>query len=80
MATCATTYGAGRPGMANRWLTVKPASTPRPETARTPMLWLRQYRQTGCGGWMSDWQSPHSWMRSFPSAPDVQKYSLSNVI
>ena len=65
MATWATTYGGGRPGKLNRWLTVKPTSVALPETSRTPMLWLRQYRHTGCGGWISAVQSRHSWMRSF---------------
>ena len=42
MATCAMTYGASRPGMENRWLTVNALRTARPDTARTPMLWLWQ--------------------------------------
>lgn len=79
IATCATTYGGGRSGKPNRWLTVKPASVPRPDTVRTPSFWLRQYRQIGWGGWISDSQSWHCWMRSSPSAPAVQKNSFCAV-
>ena len=49
MATWATTYGGGRSGKPNRWLTVNADSVALPETSRTPMLRLRQYRHTGCG-------------------------------
>ena len=66
-ATCATTYGGGRSGKPNRWLTVKADSVACPETSRTPMLRLRQYRHTGCGGWINASQSRHSWMRRTPS-------------
>ena len=76
MATWATTYGGGRSGKPNRWLTVNADSVALPETSRTPMLRLRQYRQTGCGGWISASQSRHSWMRRTPSAPAVQKNSF----
>src|SRR5215831_14420715 len=65
--------------MLNRWLTVKPMSVANPETALTPISCLRQCRQTGCGGWISAWQEPHSWKRSRPSAPDVQKNAVSGV-
>src|ERR1700754_3128155 len=78
-ATCATTYGGGRSGKPNRWLTVKADSVPLPETSRTPMSRLRQYRHTGAGGWISAWQLWHSWMRRTPSAPAVQKNSFSGV-
>jgi hypothetical protein len=61
-------------------LTVNPANVARPETARTFRLCERQYRHTGAGGWISAVQSPHSCRRSFPSAPEVQKNSLSIVI
>jgi hypothetical protein len=39
----------------------------------------RQYRHTGAGGWISDEQARHSCSRSEPSAPDVQKNSVSGV-
>ena len=58
---------------------LKADSTARPDTSRTPMSWLRQYRQIGWGGWISAEQARHSWIRSLPSSPDFQKNSLSNV-
>ncbi len=42
IATWATTYGAGNPGIENRSLTVNAESTARPDTSRGPMLWPRQ--------------------------------------
>src|SRR5690349_25057294 len=39
----------------------------------------RQYRHTGCGGWIRAEQSSHRWKRSRPSAPAFQKNSLSGV-
>src|SRR6266581_5268061 len=79
IATCATTYGGGSPGRLNRWLTVNPMRVANPETTRTPIWWPRQYRQAGCGGWISARQDSHSCSRSRPSAPDVQKNSFSIV-
>ena len=78
-ATSATTYGGGRSGKPKRWLTVEPDNVALPDTARTPILVCRQYRQIGAGGWISDWQLRHSWIRSWPSAPEVQKNSFCAV-
>ena len=49
---------------------------PRPTRRARPCSRLRQYRHTGCGGWISASQSLHSWIRSTPSAPAVQKNSF----
>src|SRR6516162_5363415 len=80
IATWAITYGAGSPGTLNRWFTVNPARVALPETARTPRSRDRQYRHTGAGGWIRDWQALHSCSRRVPSAPEVQKNSFSAVI
>jgi hypothetical protein len=60
-------------------LTVNADSVPFPETVRASSASLWQYRQIGAGGWMSDWHFWHLRMRSWPSAPAVQKYSFSAV-
>jgi len=63
----------------NRWLTVNPISVANPDVSAGDRLCPPQYRHTGCGGWISAEQDSQRRMRSFPSAPDVQKNSFSRV-
>src|SRR5579875_4231148 len=78
-ATMATTYGGSKPG-SQRWaLTVKPTTVPSPDTAVCSRLQLRQAGQMGTGGCTSFPQSPQPWMRSTPSAPEVQNQPVSGV-
>jgi hypothetical protein len=60
-------------------LTVNPTTVARPDTTVGTALLLRHSGQIGTGGCTSFWQSPHRWIRSFPSSPDVQNHELPGV-
>ena len=78
-ATLAIAYGGANAG--DHWcsLTVKPTTVARPDTTVGSRFRLRHAGQIGTGGWTSWPQSAHAWMRSVPSAPDVQNHWLAGV-
>ena len=78
-ATLAMTYGGSKPGSHWCWLIVKATTVARPDTSVGAHDRLRQLGQIGAGGWTSALQSVHPWMRSTPSAPEVQNHSLNGV-
>src|SRR5438270_295046 len=59
--------------------TVKPTTVARPDTTVGTRSRLRHTWQTGTGGCTRAPQSPHPWMRRWPSFPDVQNDSLVGV-
>src|SRR5262245_3338990 len=78
-ATFAITYGGSKPGSHCCELTVKPTTVARPDTTLGAHERLRHSGQIGTGGCTNLWQSLQRWMRSMPSAPDVQNQSLKGV-
>src|SRR4051812_29699890 len=78
-ATLAIAYGGGN--AADHWwrFTVKPTTVARPDTTVCTRARLLHAGQIGTGGWTSLPQSPHPWMRSVPSSPDVQNHWLASV-
>ena len=72
----AIAYGGSNPGSHWWWLTVNPTTVPRPDTAVGDHDRLRHTGQIGTGGCTSVLQSLQPWIRSWPSAPDVQNHSV----
>src|SRR5437588_11158929 len=72
-------YGGSKAGDHWCWLTVKATTVPRPDTTVGTRSRLRHTWHTGTGGCTSAPQSPHPWMRSWPSFPHVQNHSLVGV-
>src|ERR1700704_3195828 len=78
-ATIAITYGGSKPGSHGCWLSVNAITVPRPETSTGFQERLRHEGQIGTGGWTSASQSVQPWIRSRPSAPEVQNHWLAGV-
>ena len=78
-STMATTYGGSRPGYHGWWFTVKVWTVASPDAASGARFRPRHAGQIGPGGWIQYPQSPQRRKRSSPSAPPIQKCSVSGV-
>jgi hypothetical protein len=70
-------YGVVTRGSGVRWLTANEKRLPRPDTGSGDRALERQRGQVPTGGWI---QNPHDWhrmIRSSPTAPPAQKYSVA---
>ena len=78
-ATIAIAYGGSKPGSHWCWLTVNPTTVPRPDTTDGSTRGCGTPGRSAPAGARASGSRRSRWMRSWPSAPEVQNHSLTGV-